>query len=237
MHLDVYPKYEKLLDSRISNSTIIIVDVLRSTTCITWAVRNGAHKIIPAADPGEAAAIYGRLRQSDCLLAGEVRGVKHPDYHIGNSPAEFSRDIVDGKTIIMTTTNGTSAITGAKGAKALLIGAMINRVAVAKRAVELGNDIIVVCAGTDGAISADDLCAAGAICNAVKSVARTPVQETDIAFISRVIYKEWKAGQLDLSTTAHYSRLLELQFEDDIKFCFTPDVTNVVPEYRNGIIE
>lgn len=237
MNLDVYPKYEKLLNSRISGSTLIVVDVLRSTTSIIWAVRNGAQKVIPAMDPGEAAQIYGRLGQSDCVLAGEVDGIKHPDYHIGNSPAEFSEETVRGKSIIISTSNGTAAVAGATGAKNVLIGAMINRVAVAKRAVELGDDIIVQCAGTNGAISADDLCAAGAICNAIKSVAREKVEETDIAFVCRALYKQWKSGDIDLSRTAHWSKLLKQGFEEDIKFCFTPDVTNVVPEYRNGIIE
>ena len=237
MNLDVYPKYEKLLDSRISGSTLIVVDVLRSTTSIIWAVRNGAQKIIPAMDPGEAAQIYSRLGQSDCVLAGEVGGIKHPDYHIGNSPSEFSAETVRGKSIIISTSNGTAAIAGAKGAKNLLIGAMINRIAVAKRAVELGDDIIVLCAGTNGQISADDLCAAGAICNAIKTVSREPIEETDIAFVCRAIYKHWKAGDVDLSRTAHWEKLTELGFEEDIKLCFTPDVTNVVPEYKNGIIE
>lgn len=238
MNLDVYPKYEKLLNSRISGSTLIVVDVLRSSTSIIWAARNGAQKIIPAMDPGEAAGIYSRLGQSDdCVLAGEVGGIKHPDYHIGNSPAEFSAETVRGKSIIISTSNGTAAITGSTGAKSVLIGAMINRVAVAKRAVELGDDIIVVCAGTNGQISADDLCAAGAICNAIKSVSNERVDETDISFICRSLYKQWKTGDLDLSRTAHWEKLKQLGFEEDIKFCFTPDVTNVVPEYKNGIIE
>lgn len=237
MNLDVYPKYEKLLSSRISNSTLIVVDVLRSTTSIIWAVRNGASKIIPAMDPGEAAGIYNRLGQGDCVLAGEVGGIKHPDYHIGNSPAEFSPETVRDKSIVISTSNGTAAITGATGAKNILIGAMINRTAVAKRAVELGDDIVVLCAGTNGQISADDLCAAGAICNAIKNIARDGVEETDIAYVCRSLYKQWKSDDWDLSRTEHWKKLESLGFAEDIKFCFSPDITNVVPEYKNGIIE
>ena len=88
MRIDVVPVYGKMISSHISNSTVIVVDVLRSTTCITMAVKNGAERVIPAVDPGEAASIAGRLGIRDCVLAGERGGIKLPDFNLGNSPAK-----------------------------------------------------------------------------------------------------------------------------------------------------
>lgn len=78
----------------------MVVDVLRSTSCITMAVKNGAERVIPAVDPGEAASIAGRLGIRDCVLAGERGGIKLPDFNLGNSPAEYSAENVQGKTVV-----------------------------------------------------------------------------------------------------------------------------------------
>ena len=122
-----------------------------------WAVKNGAGKIIPATDAGEAATILSKLDSPDVVLAGEIGGVKHPDFHIGNSPSEFSPEVVANKTIVISTSNGTKVINGAKGAKSVLIGGMINMSAVAKRVAKSNDDVLIICAGTDDEISADDL--------------------------------------------------------------------------------
>ncbi|NLB61087.1 MAG: 2-phosphosulfolactate phosphatase [Clostridiales bacterium] len=237
MRLDVYPKFSKLIDSRVSGRTVIVVDVLRSTTSIIWAVKNGAGKIIPATDAGEAATIFSRLDSPDVVLAGEVGGVKHPDFHIGNSPFEFTPEVVENKTIIISTSNGTKVINGAKGAKSVLVGAMINMTAVAKRAAKCSDDILIICAGTDDEISADDLCAAGAIIDALHKNYDGGIEQSDMAFVCQNLYKNWENGNIDLSKTKHWSCLVELGYQNDIKFCFSKDVTDVVPEYNNGVIE
>ena len=140
------------------------------------------------------------------------------------------------KSVVISTSNGTAAIHGSSAAKDVLIGAMINRTAVARRALALGNDILIVCAGTDGAISADDLIAAGAIADAVCREATVAVEATDIVKVCCMLYVDWAEGRADLSATFHYARLVRLGFTEDVRFCFTPDVTDVVPVYENGII-
>ena len=152
MKIDVIPVYGKVLSNHISSCTVIVVDVLRSTSCIITAVGNGATKVVPAIDPGEAAMLASRLGAQDVVLAGEREAVKLPDFDLGNSPYEFTKEAVCDRSVIISTTNGTAAIHGMSAAKEVLIGGMINRTAVAKKAVELGNDIIIVCAGTYGQI-------------------------------------------------------------------------------------
>lgn len=167
MRVDVIYTFGRLLDNQISNHTVIVVDALRATSCIVWAVKNGAAKVIPTQDPGDAVAVAGRLGIQDCVLAGERGGLPIPGFNIGNSPHEFGPETVRNKTVIISTTNGTAALYGARNAKKALVGAMINRTAAGVRAAEEGNDIIVLCAGTAGQVSAEDIVAAGAIAEAV----------------------------------------------------------------------
>ncbi|MDO4567924.1 MAG: 2-phosphosulfolactate phosphatase [Clostridia bacterium] len=226
----------RLNDMRTSGRTVIIVDTLRASTCIVWAVKNGAEKVIPIADPGDAATMHLMIG-GECILAGERGGIKVPGFDIGNSPLDFTASAVRGKTVIICTTNGTNAICAVKNASSpLIIGAMINKSAVARRAVELGNDVLILCAGTDGRISADDICTAGAIAEGIYALRPAQYEQDDMTFMARTLYADHAAKRVDLAQTAHWSRLLKLGFAADVNFCFTEDITDVVPELVSGII-
>lgn len=236
MKIDTLPLYTKLPVNQLSNCTVIVVDVLRASSSIITAIMNGASRIVPATDPGEAAAFAMSLGAKDCVLAGERGGVRLPDFQLGNSPAEFTPEAVREKQVIMSTTNGTAAISSVKAAKTVLIGAMINRTAVARRALEIGDDVLIVCAGTQGRISADDLCAAGAIAQAMNAASTKPLAAADFTMVCCMLYADWLEGRADLTVTEHYARLISLGFADDVKYCFTRDITTVVPEYSGGVI-
>ncbi len=236
MKIDTLPLYTKLPASQLSNCTVIVVDVLRASSSIITAIMNGASRIVPATDPGEAAAFAISLGAKDCVLAGERGGLRLPGFALGNSPAEFTAEAVREKQVIMSTTNGTEAINSVKAAKTVLIGGMINRTAVAKRALEIGDDVLIVCAGEEGRISADDLCAAGAIARAMNVASASPLAATDFTLVCCMLYIDWIEGRVDLSVTEHFARLIGLGFADDVKYCFTRDITSVVPEYSAGVI-
>lgn len=236
MKIDIFPVFNKVPSNHISSSTVIVVDVLRSSSCIITAVMNGANWVVPASEPAEAVGLASRLGVKDCILAGEREALKLPDFDIGNSPAEYNAKTVRGRSVIISTTNGTGAIHGMSSAKTVLIGGMINRTAVARRAVELGDDVIIVCAGTYGQISADDLIAAGSVAEAINRFSCEPMEATDIAMVCCMLYADWKEGRADISVTNHCARLMRLGFEEDVKYCFTEDVTDVVPVYENGVI-
>ena len=179
MKIDVIPVYGKVLSNHISSCTVIVVDVLRSTSCIITAVGNGATKVVPAIDPGEAAMLASRLGAQDVVLAGEWEAVKLPDFDLGNSPYEFTKEAVCDRSVIISTTNGTAAI---------------------------------------------------------HRMAREPMEATDITMVCCMLYADWKQGRADLSVTKHCARLISLGFEEDIKYCFSEDITEVVPVYENGVI-
>ncbi|MDO5111699.1 MAG: 2-phosphosulfolactate phosphatase [Clostridia bacterium] len=236
MKLDVLPVAGKIHVARLMDTTAIVVDVLRATTCMVIGIQNGINKIIPTSDAAEAASFVTRLGSRDSLLAGETGGIKTQGFDIGNSPFEFSEEAVKGRTVIMSTTNGTTAVCAAASADNVLIGAMVNATAVAKRTVELGKDAVIICAGTDGAISADDMIAAGAIAEEICKNA-ADVTCTDTVTICRWLYKAYMEKRVDIHEINHCKKLLALGFEKDVKLCFTRDTTDIVPTYSYGIIQ
>ncbi len=236
MQVTVYAEPRAVTGAQLHNKTVIVIDVLRATTCITTAIEMGAAQIIPAKDPGEAMQLFMRLGRADSVLAGERDGLKIPDFHLGNSPLEYTAKSVGGKNVILTTSNGTNAILSARNAGDIFIGCMRNRTAVVKAALATHRDILILCAGTDGFFSADDICCAGSIVDAIRRYADTDVFYDDLSQVSYLVYDQWRAGNMDLSTTHHYSRLLNLEFSECIDYCLTTDVCSHVGIYKNGVI-
>ena len=233
INIKTYGSFVKLPVNHLAGHTVISIDVLRSSSCIVWGLVNGASKIIPVDDPGSAVSIAGRL--GDCVLAGERGAVLIPGFDIGNSPAEYTEARVGGRAVVISTTNGTGAICKSESAANVLIGSMLNCTAVAKRAVELRNDVILMCAGTGGEFSADDVYTAGAIASAIQAQAET--DPCDLTRVACLVYDRWKNDRTELSQTTHYKRLVSLGLERDTNFCLTRDLKDVVPEYKNGVIE
>ena len=233
INIKTYGSFVKLPVNHLAGHTVISIDVLRSSRCIVWGLVNGASKIIPVDDLGSAVSIASRM--GDCVLAGERGAVLIPGFDIGNSPAEYTEARVGGKAVVISTTNGTGAICKSESASNVLIGSMLNCTAVAKRAVALGNDVILMCAGTGGEFSADDIYAAGAIASAIQTL--TDAELCDLTRVSCLVYDRWKEDRTELSKTKHYKRLVSLGLESDINFCLTRDLTDIVPEYKNGVIE
>ena len=158
-----------------------------------------------------------------------------PGFNVGNSPFEYNRETVGGKTVIISTSNGTAAICGVRNARHIFLGALSNCSAAARKAAGFMDDILIVCSGTNRMISADDLCAAGAIINRLRSLCSN-LELTDIALICEHLYNSFKSGTFDLHKTFHCARLISLGFERDVDYCLSEDSTDCVPVYANGII-
>ncbi len=146
-----------------------MIDVLRASTTIVTALAHGAAFVLPRRSIDEARATAAA--RAGALLGGERGGMKIAGFDLGNSPAEYSTDRVAGRPVVITTTNGTLALAACHEAVEVLVGAIVNRTAVAatakRLAVERGCDAIhLVCAGTDGHVTDEDLLAAGAILDA-----------------------------------------------------------------------
>jgi 2-phosphosulfolactate phosphatase len=147
----------------LEGSLAVVVDVLRATSVMIHALAAGCESIIPCLEIDEARAAAARLPRESVILGGERQGLPIEGFDLGNSPASYSADRCRGKTIVMTTTNGTKAILASLGAARVLAAAFSNLSATVRTARAEGRAVHVVCAGTDGLISFEDTLLAGAI--------------------------------------------------------------------------
>lgn len=158
--LDVYalPKFAD--PKTLAGGTAVVVDVLRASTTIVHALEAGAHEVLPCLEINEARAMARRLGPGECLLAGERQGRPIEGFDLGNSPEEFTPERIGGRSIVFTTTNGTRAISAARSAERVLIGAFVNAQAVCNRLLGVEH-IHILCAGTNDQFSSDDTLLAG----------------------------------------------------------------------------
>src|SRR5205823_10380648 len=140
--------------------TVVVIDVLRATTTIVHALAAGAREVVPCLEVEDARRIAAELGKA-AILGGERRGLPIPGFDVGNSPAEYTRQRVGGKTVVFTTTNGTRAMQRCKFASRVLLGAFVNFSAVC-RELAVVDHVALVCAGTDGHVTREDTLLAGA---------------------------------------------------------------------------
>ncbi|GAB5603807.1 2-phosphosulfolactate phosphatase [Thermus sp. FJN-A] len=201
--------------------TAIVVDVIRATTTAALYLARGARALVLA--PGVEAA--RRLRQPGEVLAGEVGGLKPPGFDLGNSPREVAG--VEGRVVVMATTNGTRAAHAVLGARHVLLGALQNAQAVAEAARELGEEVHVVCAGKEGKVALDDLYAAGVIGGRLQALGFAPRGE--MAHLALFLAEN---PPLPVLKTSEAARALEaVGLGEDVAVCAQVDAHGTVPRF------
>lgn len=226
----------------------VVIDVLRASTTMITALARGAGRILPAADVEEARRRAAALGAA-AVLGGERGGVRIAGFDLGNSPAEYTADRVAGRTVVITTTNGTAALAACGAARGVLVGAMLNRTAVAaaaRRCATLdGCDAVhLVCAGTDGVVAAEDVLAAGAILDAAARHPQAAGDELDAAaHAARAAYRDLAAAYPDdlpaaiggaFAATRGGANLVALGMAADLAACAAVDAVDVVPRFDPG---
>jgi 2-phosphosulfolactate phosphatase len=213
---------------KVEDRTVVVVDVLRATSCMTTALAHGIKAIIPVASLQEALA----LKSDDVYTAGERDGKKVDGFDLGNSPFEYMNENLRGKTIGFTTTNGTQAIVKSLGAREIVIGSFLNLSAVAAHLRKSPGNILVVCAGWKGKVNLEDTIYAGAIVERLKNEFQA---ECDAPLAAASLYNTAKDNLLGfLKNSSHVKRLQRLGIEKDIAFCLTPDTYPIVPTLKDG---
>ncbi len=158
--INVYSLPKFVEPEELAHGTVVILDVLRASTTIIYALQAGAKAVIPCREIDQARSIAGQYARGEVVLGGERNGLPIDQFDLGNSPDEYTPAMVKDKTIIFTSTNGTHALLHARYAKAILIGAFVNAAAIIQKL--LGQKHIhLLCAGTDGQLSEDDILLAG----------------------------------------------------------------------------
>jgi len=235
MGVDLYFTLGELDPADVQNRTVVVVDVLRATSTIVEALANGARAIYPTTGTEEAIKLISSLGRDDTLLCGERRGLKIEGYDLGNSPAEFTREKVDGKRIVMNTTNGTQALVAVAGADRVFTGSFMNLSAVAK-AVAGTDDLTVVCAGRGGRFSLDDAVCAGAILARLGTEWANDSDTSDAARVALQLATHATVDAAFLAETAGGRNLVEIGMEADLELCATVDRHVLAPAMVDGTI-
>lgn len=207
----------------IRESIVVVIDIFRATSSICYGIDNGAEAIIPVASV-EACNSY---RDSSFLLAAERNGEVVDGFDFGNSPFSYSCEKVKGKTVVLTTTNGTHAINESREAKKIVIGSFLNLDALCNWLKTQDTDVFLLCAGWMNKVNLEDMLFAGAV---VGQLANNGYQLDDSGLAAADLYELAKDDLKQyLKKTSHSERLKKLGIQKDIDFCLNLNITNTIP--------
>ena len=217
----------------VSDSIVVIIDVLRATSTIATALHNGAKCIIPVDSVVECIRIG---KQIEGITAGERDGQVAEGLSYGNSPFEYPRQFISGKTLVLTTTNGTKLLHMAldKGAKKIITGSFVNLSAVCNYLVEKNRPVILGCAAWKDRVNIEDTLFAGAVINRIKDHFDINCDGSQIAETMYMDAKEDLFEFLKNKNASHYHRLTKFGLEKDIRYCLSEDAANVLCVYEGG---
>lgn len=211
----------------VKDKAVVVVDILRATSCMTTAMAHGVSSIKPVAEVETCEA----LREEGYLIAAERGGIKIDTFDFGNSPFEYMSDAIKDKKIGVTTTNGTRAISLSKGAKTLLVGSFLNLSSVVHFLNEQEHDVLIVCAGWRGHVNLEDTLFAGAL---AEQLTAKFTQACDSTLAAITLYHTAKADMMEfLKNSSHVQRLKNLGIERDIAFCLQLDQYKEVAILKN----
>jgi 2-phosphosulfolactate phosphatase len=208
---------------------VVVIDVLRATSTIIEALVSGARSVVPAASVEDATRLAEQIGRDAVLLCGERDCQPIRGFHLGNSPAEFTPDRVAGKTLIMTTTNGTGALLAAGPAERVDVASLMNVSAVAEQVAGRGTDTVLLCAGREGSFALEDAICAGRIIRRVQDLTER-TQGNDAALAALRLAASAPTARA-LARTAAGRRLREQGFARDVSYCAVEDRHTVVPYF------
>ncbi|MBK6635804.1 MAG: 2-phosphosulfolactate phosphatase [Chitinophagaceae bacterium] len=217
----------------VDKSIVVIIDVLRATSTIATALHNGAKAVIPVDSVAECIRIG---KQIESITAGERDGKIAEGLEYGNSPFEYPREFIEGKTLVLTTTNGTRLLQMAldKNAKAIITGSFPNVSAVCDFLLDQKQPVILGCAAWKNRVNIEDTLFAGAVIN---RIGKHFSINCDSSQMAAAMYKDAKKDKFEFmrsKNASHYNRLMGFGLEKDIRYCFTEDAANTTVVYTEG---
>lgn len=213
-------------------SVVVAIDVLRATTAICTAFEHGAEKIIPVSTVEEA-----RDYQRRGYMAGAERGGEIVDgFEFGNSPFTYMGDAVKGKTLVLTTTNGTRTINRAAETHKVIVGAFVNLDSIIEYLISQPDDVLLLASGWQGKFNLEDSICAGAITEALRASGKY-ISDEDSTIAAMFLFQKARDNYFGfLKASSHRRRLRNLNLNEDIKYCLTPNQTRVIPVYKDGAL-
>jgi 2-phosphosulfolactate phosphatase len=218
----------------LAGGVAVVIDVLRATTTIVAALAAGAKRVVPCGEIDEARQIAARYERGTALLGGERGGLKIDHFDFGNSPGEYTPTAVGGKTLVFTTTNGTRALLRARGARRVVVAAFANLNAVIRWLAQERGAVHILCAGTDGKVTLEDVLCAGFIVQGLKKMAAELDLDDDSTALALNL-SETRGSHYDsflsvLRESRGGRNLIETGLEGDIVVAARWDVADLVPE-------
>lgn len=237
MRLDLVFTHQELQFADKKGKTGVSIDVLRATSTVVTAFGNGCASFIPITSVDAARERAKKFPGGTILLGGAKHGLKPRGFDVGNSPLDYVRDVVEGKHILFSSSNGTQSMHGLKGAEEILIASFLNAEAVSREILGAGRDCLIACSGDFGRFSLGDTVCGGMIISKLRSEAKTEIRLSDTAAVALMIFE---AHQHDirgmLSASEWGQHLIQLNFSADLDFCARVDEMDVLPRFKNNII-
>jgi 2-phosphosulfolactate phosphatase len=215
---------------------VLVIDVLRASTTVAVALSHGAKAVIPFESSDEVVARAKQFERADVLLAGERRMHAISGFDLGNSPREYTREKVEGKTVLLTTTNGTVVLAGLQGARDVVVACYVNYSAVSamiRAAARGASDVSIVCAGRDRQFALEDAACAGRFTRGVTRRLAN-VRLNDAAQACSLLDRRY-GDRLDrlLEDSEHGRALAEAGYAEDLAVCAAVDSHPVIPIYQD----
>ncbi|MCX6208515.1 MAG: 2-phosphosulfolactate phosphatase [Bacteroidetes bacterium] len=232
LHTVLSPKLLDIYD--VENSIVVIIDVFRATSTIATALYNGANKIIPVDDVAKCIALGNATPNS--ITAGERDGKVIEGLQYGNSPTDYPESFIKGKTLVLTTTNGTKLLQMAlnKNASNVITGSFPNLSAVCNYLKQQNKNVFLGCSAWKDRFNIEDTLFAGAVIDQIKDYFEIHCDSSLMA------YEMYQLHKNDLKTyiksLTHWHRLAQYGLEKDMEYCVSIDVANVLPLYKDGAL-
>jgi 2-phosphosulfolactate phosphatase len=233
LHTVLSPALLHLYD--LNNTIVVIIDVFRATSTIATALYNGAEKVIPVDSVAQCIAIGNATPNS--ITAGERDGKVIEGLQYGNSPADYPASFIKGKTLVLTTTNGTKMLHMAlnNGAAEIITGSFPNLSAVANYLIQQKKQVILGCSAWKDKFNLEDTLFAGAV---IQQIAPHFHIHCDSSLMAAEMYAMHQNNMHQfIRKTTHWHRLAAYGLEKDLEYCVTPNVANVLPIYKNGVLQ
>lgn len=236
MRVDVFFGAQQFGSADVQGRVVAVIDVLRASTSIAVALANGAKAVVPFDSSEEAVNRAKQFERGLVRLAGERRMHAIPGFDFGNSPREFTREAIEGKTILLTTTNGTGALTAVQGARDVVVASYVNFSAVLamlRAAARSGTDVSIICAGREKQFSLEDAACAGRYARYI--VRRLPeAVMNDAALACSMVDRRYGENLSRLfAESTHGKALTEAGYGEDLVLCSSVDAYPVIPVYSD----
>jgi 2-phosphosulfolactate phosphatase len=235
MKIDLYLTPVPFGKATVEGKTVVVIDVLRSSTSICAALTSGAKGVIPTPGPGEAGEMWSKIGSDMAVLAGERNGVRIENFQLGNSPAEFTEETVGGKFVVMTTTNGTAQFARTYNASPVLSAALVNISGVAERVASEDNDVVIACAGRENHFSIEDTICGGMLVHLLQERYGKVIEQNDASSLALLLYRT-NADRIPqaIRESEHGRFLASIGFAEDVDTASAVDSMNVLPVLRDG---